>query len=154
MIMEVRTEEIVSCLNALIEAGKDREQGYRTAADSAANQDLKTLLHSYEEQSAGYVAELQAEVKRLGGSPTERGSLTGWLTRGWQHLTSLVAGGDDGAVIAGCERGEDAARAAYEEALAEPLPEEVRAVVERQYAGVKAGHDRLRALGAVATGPA
>jgi uncharacterized protein (TIGR02284 family) len=152
--MEVRKEEAISRLNALIEACKDREQGYRTAAGSASNQDLKALLHSYEEQSAGYVAGLQAEVERLGGTPSDRGSLTRWLTRGWQHVAAVVSGGDDGVVIAACARGEDAARAAYEDALAEPMPEEVRAVIERQYAGVKAGHDRLRALGAVAAGPA
>jgi uncharacterized protein (TIGR02284 family) len=66
----------------------------------------------------------------------------------------VVSGGDDGAVIAGCERGEEAARAAYEAALAEPLSDDVRALAERQYAAVKAGRDRLRALGAVAAGPA
>jgi uncharacterized protein (TIGR02284 family) len=146
-------KDVISSLNGLIEACKDREQGYRTAAGGGRNQDLKALLRSYEEQSAGYVAELQAEVRRLGGEPAEAGSLAGWLTRGWQHLTSVVSGGEDAAVIAGCERGEDAARAAYEGALAEPLPEQVRAVLERQYAGVKAGHDRLRAL-VVAAGPA
>jgi uncharacterized protein (TIGR02284 family) len=137
----------------LIEACKDREQGYRTAGEGARNKDLKALLHSYEGQSAGFVTELQAEVKRLGGAPAEAGSLAGWLTRGWQHLTAVV-GGDDATVIAGCERGEGAACAAYEAALADALPNEVRAVAERQYAAVKAGHDRLRALGAVAAGAA
>ncbi len=152
--MAVPKEDVISGLNGLIEASRDREQGYRTATESARNQDLKALLHSYEEQSTGYVAELQAEVKRLGGDPVATGSLTGWLTRGWQHLTAAVSGGDDAAVIVGCERGEDAARAAYEAALAQPWPEEARAVVERQYAGVKAAHDRLRALVAVSAGPA
>lgn len=152
--MEALKEEVISRLNALIEASKDREQGYRTAAEGARNQDLKALLHSYEGQSAGFVAELQEEVKRLGGAPVDTGSLAGWLTRGWQHLATVVSGGDDAAVIAGCERGEEAARAAYEAALAEPLSDEVRTVVERQYASVKAGHDRLRALAAVAVGPA
>jgi uncharacterized protein (TIGR02284 family) len=152
--MAAPKEDVISRLNGLIEACKDREQGHRTAADGARNQDLRALLHSYEEQSAGYVAELQAEVKRLGGEPAETGSLTGWLTRGWQQLASVVSGGDDGAVIAACERGEEAARAAYEAALAQPLPKKVRAVVERQYAAVTAAHDRLRALAAVAAGPA
>jgi uncharacterized protein (TIGR02284 family) len=152
--MAVPKDGVISSLNGLIEACKDREQGYRTAAEGARNQDLKALLHSYQEQSAGYVAELQAEVTRLGGSPAETGSLTGWLTRGWQHLTAIVGGGDDRAVFVGCERGEDAARAAYEAVLAGPLPKQVRAVIERQYAAVKAGHDRLRALEAVATEPA
>jgi uncharacterized protein (TIGR02284 family) len=125
--MEAPKADVISSLNALIEACKDREQGYRTAADGACNHDLKALLRSYQGQSAGYVAELQAAVSRLGGVPAEKGSLTGWLTRGWQHLTS-AGGGDDGDVIAGCARGEDAARAGYEQALAEPLPAEVRAL--------------------------
>jgi uncharacterized protein (TIGR02284 family) len=152
--MAVEQDDLISRLNALIEACKDREQGYRTAAEGARNQDLKALLQTYEGQSADYVGELQAEVKRRGGAPAEAGSVVGWLTRGWQHLTAAVSGGDDGAVILGCQRGEDAARAGYEAVLAEPLPEEVRAVIERQYAGVRAGHDRLCALAAVAAGPA
>jgi uncharacterized protein (TIGR02284 family) len=152
--MAAEQDGIVADLNKLIEACKDREQGYRTAAEAACNQDLKTLLHSYERQSAEFVAELRAEVERLGGTPAETGSVAGWLTRGWQHLTAIIAGGDDAAVIIGCGHGEDAARAAYEAVLAGPLPPEVRAVIERQYAGVRAGHDRLRALEAVAVGPA
>jgi uncharacterized protein (TIGR02284 family) len=152
--MAAPTDEIISGLNTLIETCKDREQGYRTAADGARNQDLKALLHGYAAQSAQYAAELQAEVKRLGGVPAETGSVGGWLARGLLHLASLVDDGEDAAVIAGCERGEDAARAAYEAARAGPLPEEVLAVLERQYAGVTAAQDRLRALGAVATGTA
>jgi uncharacterized protein (TIGR02284 family) len=148
-----RQERILSVLNNLIEACKDREQGYRAAADAAHNQDLKALLQSYRRQSAEFVAELQAEVKRLGGTPNDSGSLGGWLTRGWIHLSTLVTG-DDGAVIVACGQGEASARAAYEAALGEPLPTEVRAVVERQYAAVRSGHDRLRALQAVALGPA
>ena len=38
-----------------------------------------------------------------------------------------------------------AAKAAYEEAL-QSLPADVRALVERQYQGVKANHDRVRNL--------
>jgi len=147
-------DEVVSGLNRLIEACKDREQGYRTAAGAAGNQDLKAMLHSYEEQSAQYAAELQAEVKRLGGTPAGTGSVAGWLTRGWQHLTSIVGGGADTAVIAGCQRGEDAAAAAYDAALAGPLPDEVRAVLQPQQAGVKSAQDRLRALEAVGLKPA
>jgi uncharacterized protein (TIGR02284 family) len=45
-----------------------------------------------------------------------------------------------------CERGEDAAKAAYEAALQKSLPADVRTLVERQYQGVKANHDRVRNL--------
>jgi uncharacterized protein (TIGR02284 family) len=49
-------------------------------------------------------------------------------------------------VLAECERGEDAAKAAYNAALQKSLPADVRTLVERQYQGVKANHDRVRNL--------
>jgi uncharacterized protein (TIGR02284 family) len=54
------------------------------------------------------------------------------------------------AVLAECERGEDAAKAAYEAALQKSLPTNVRTLIERQYEGVKANHDRVRNLRNVA----
>jgi len=45
-----------------------------------------------------------------------------------------------------CERGEDAAKSAYEAALKEDLPADIRTLVERQYQGVKENHDRVRDL--------
>lgn len=145
---------VIATLNTLIEACKDREEGYRTAAEAAHNPDLKTMLQTYARQSAGYGDELRAAVSRLGGEPAQAGSLAGWVARGWQQLKTAVAGGDDRAVIEGCGGGECAARADYESALAAPLPDEVRVVVERQYAGVKEGCDRLHALALAATGQA
>ena len=69
--MAAEQDGIIADLNALIAACKDREQGYRTAAETACNHDLKALLHSYERQSAEFVAELRAEVARRGGAPAE-----------------------------------------------------------------------------------
>ena len=60
-------------------------------------------------------------------------------------------GMNDHAVLAECERGEDAAKAAYEAALQKSLPADVRTLVERQYQGVKANHDRVRNLRNAAT---
>ena len=53
---------------------------------------------------------------------------------------------DDKAILEECERGEDFAKAAYKKALAKDLPADIRAVVERQYHGVIATHDRVRDL--------
>jgi uncharacterized protein (TIGR02284 family) len=43
-----------------------------------------------------------------------------------------------------CERGEDVAVARYRDALEEPLPEDVKHIVERQYQGVRRNHDEVR----------
>jgi uncharacterized protein (TIGR02284 family) len=53
---------------------------------------------------------------------------------------------DEHAVLAECERGEDAAKSAYQAALEEDLPPDVKAIVQRQYEGVKENHDRIRDL--------
>jgi uncharacterized protein (TIGR02284 family) len=53
---------------------------------------------------------------------------------------------DDHAVLEECERSEDVAKSAYEAALKKDLPSDIRTVVERQYAGVKENHDRVRDL--------
>jgi uncharacterized protein (TIGR02284 family) len=146
------TEQVVSTLNSLIETCRDGEEGFKTAAEGVDNAELKELFLSYSRQREDFAGELQDEVRRLGGDPEETGSVTASLHRGWMGIRAAVTGGDEASVLAECERGEDAARNNYQHALEAALPDEVRAVVERQYAGIKEGHDRLRALEVAAGG--
>ena len=53
---------------------------------------------------------------------------------------------DDLAILEECERGEDYAKAQYKKALEHELPAEVSALVQRQYQGVIANHDKVRSL--------
>jgi uncharacterized protein (TIGR02284 family) len=50
------------------------------------------------------------------------------------------------AVLTECERGEDVAKSAYEDALKKDLPADVRSMVERQYEGVKQHRARVHQL--------
>ncbi|HXG11514.1 MAG TPA: PA2169 family four-helix-bundle protein [Gemmataceae bacterium] len=144
--MASNIDEVIAVLNNLIETCKDRQYGYQTAAEAVSDSQLKMLFQAYEKQSAQYAAELQNEVRRLGGDPEKEGSLAGWFLRGWMNVKAAVSGGDEGAVIAECERGEDAAKSNYENALKEFLPADVQALIQRQFAGIREGHDRMRAL--------
>lgn len=143
--MASNVDEVINVLNNLIETCKDREYGYRAAAEAVNDDQLKTLFRAYEKQSAQYAAELQDEVRRLGGDPDKGGSVAGWFMRGWMNIKSVVSG-DDSALVAECERGEDSAKSNYESALKEFLPADVQALIQRQFAGVREGHDRIRAL--------
>src|SRR5688572_380431 len=107
----------IAVLNELIEVCKDGENGFRVAAEGAKNSDLRSLFISYSAQRAAFAAELQREVERLGGKPEKSGSVAGAAHRGWIHLKEAVTGADEAAIISECERGEDAAKAAYEKAL-------------------------------------
>ncbi|HWT02283.1 MAG TPA: PA2169 family four-helix-bundle protein [Pyrinomonadaceae bacterium] len=139
-------DSVISTLNNLIETCKDGEEGFRAAADGVKDSELRTLFLTYSQQRAQYAAELQNEVRHLGGDPEERGSVAASLHRGWINIKSAVTGEDLGAVISECERGEDSAVRNYQAALNEDLPANLRSIVERQYTQVKEAHDRIRAL--------
>lgn len=139
-------DNAISTLNNLIETCKDGENGFRTAAGGVRNGELKTLFNLYAQQRAQFAAELQTEVRSLGGDPENTGSLAASLHRGWINIKSAVTGEDEGAVITECERGEDSAVKNYQEALEEDLPANVRSIIERQLIEVKEAHDRIRTL--------
>ena len=140
-------DNVISVLNNLIETCKDGQNGFQTAAEGVTRSDVKSLFYQYSQQRAQFAGELQDEVRRLGGDPTETGSVAATLHRGWIDIKSAVTGADENAVLAECERGEDSAVANYKDALADQsLPADVRAIVERQYAQVQEAHDRIRNL--------
>lgn len=139
-------DDTVSVLNELIETSKDGEKGFQKAAEDAHDAELKSVFTEGARRCREGVAELQAEVRALGGSPEKTGSATAALHRGWMSLKEAVSSRDDKAILEECERGEDYAKAQYRKALEQDLPADVRAIVDRQYQGVLANHDRVRAL--------
>ncbi len=139
-------DDTISVLNNLVETCKDGQNGFQTAADGVKNSELKTLFNKYSQQRAQFAAELQGEVRRLGGDPEKTGSVVATLHRGWINIKSAVTGDDESAVLAECERGEDSAVSNYQDALKANLPADVQSVVQRQFTQVKEAHDRIRSL--------
>ena len=139
-------DDTISVLNNLIETCKDGQNGFQTAAEGVKNSELKTLFNKYSQQRAQFAAELQGEVRRLGGDPEKAGSVVATLHRGWINIKSAVTGEDESAVLAECERGEDSAVSNYQDALKANLPADVQSVVQRQFTQVKEAHDRIRSL--------
>jgi uncharacterized protein (TIGR02284 family) len=74
------------------------------------------------------------------------GSAAGALHRGWINLKSALTRGDDHAILAECERGEDSAVEQYKKALDNGLSASVQQIVSRQYTQVKQAHDRVKSL--------
>lgn len=146
MALHQQERKVISTLNGLIETCKNGQYGFETAAQGVKNLDFAALFNRYAMQRAEFAQELQDLVRRLGGTPEEGGSAAGAAHRGWIGVKSAVTDGDENAIIAECERGEDIAKKDYEEALHGQLPNDIRSVVARQYADVKAAHDHIRAL--------
>jgi uncharacterized protein (TIGR02284 family) len=139
-------QDVIATLNDLLEISRDGEQGFRTCAEGVQTPNLKTLLETAARRCAEGAAELEAKVRSLGGEPAQGGSIVGSMHRFWTDIKSAITGMSEHAVLVECERGEDAAKAAYEAALQKNLPADVRTLIERQYQGVKANHDRVRNL--------
>jgi uncharacterized protein (TIGR02284 family) len=144
--MAIDNDYVIRTLNRLIETCRDSQEGFRMAAERMENAELKTLFNLYGQQRAQFAAELQAEVRRLGGDPEEAGSLAGALHHGWINIKSMVTGADEAAIISECERGEDLAVKNYQEALRGELPNVIRELVEGQVRQVKEAHRRIRGL--------
>lgn len=140
------TEDTIANLNQLIETSKNGELGYRTAATNVHNSQLETLFNDYAKQRAGFVHQLQAEVERLGGTPTDSGTLGAAVHRGWMDVTSALSGGDGAAMIAACETGEDHASAEFERVVDSDIPGQTRSIVEKQWQKIKEAHARLLRL--------
>jgi uncharacterized protein (TIGR02284 family) len=141
-------KEIISTINSLIETLKDGQEGFKQAADAVKDSTLKSLFGGYSLQRSRFAGELQAEARQMGEPEPEDGSsASGAMHRAWINLKSAVTSGDDHAVLAECERGEDSAVKEYQEAMAgDDLSAPVREIVSRQYREVKSAHDRIKQL--------
>ena len=139
--------EVISVLNGLIETCRDGQEGFRTAAEGVRGAGMRELFQGYARQRAAFAGELQDEVRRLGGEPEQTGSLVASLHRGWMGLRAALEGGDERAIAAECERGEEVAMSAYRSALDRDMPASVRVLVERQFAEIRETHHQLGNLG-------
>ncbi|PTQ78993.1 uncharacterized protein (TIGR02284 family) [Nitrosospira multiformis] len=139
-------ERIISMLNGLIEISRDGAEGFKTCADDINDPELKMYLRNRAQSCEEAVRDLSVEVRRYGGDPDTSGTATGTLHRMWVDLKTAITSNDNLAVLEECERGEAAAVMAYDNALREEMPFDLRALLDRQYEGVKKNHDRVRHL--------
>jgi uncharacterized protein (TIGR02284 family) len=134
-------------IDNLIETLKDGQEGFKQAVEGVSDQKLKSLFRDYSQQRSRFATALQSEARLHGETkPESSSSATGTLHRGWINLKSAITGGDEHAILAECERGEDSAVEEYKKALDDGLSPSVQELVSRQFAEIKAAHDRIRNL--------
>ena len=139
-------DDAKSLVNELIETSKDGEKGFAKAAKDTNDAHLRGVFVECAQRCRVGATELQEQVRALGGEPHTGGSISGAIHRGWVDLKAAVTGRNAQAILEECERGEDYAKARYADALKKELPMPVRQVLQRQYEGVLANHDRIRNL--------
>ena len=142
------SESSISVINDLIEINNDRVAGFEKAISDIndENVDLKELFMGYAEQSRKNGQELAAIV----GSAEEvetGNSVSGTLHRAWIDVKSLFGGSDRASILSEAERGEDAIKKAYQDALADGnLPYDAVEIVRSQAQGINSAHDKIKAL--------
>lgn len=147
-----QNEDVLMAIKGLVEICHTGHEGYTTAADSIESPEYAALFRSFASQRHSFEDELKQIVQRLGGQPEAEsagGLLTdaaGALHRGWINIKGAVSGGKDHAILDECERGEDAAVAAYKKALEIQLPPDIAQTVRQQYESVLEAHNRVRGL--------
>ena len=147
--------ETVTTLNAdtldavqdLIKINIDSHEGFNSAADQL--QDSPQLAQFFRECAT----ERQANANELSGivganaeKPEDSGTIRGTVHRWWLEIRGALQSGDEHAVLAEAERGEDAIKHRYEDLLKNTAGSAVNDVLQRQYAGVKRRHDQIRAM--------
>src|SRR5438552_10045797 len=127
-------KEIISTINGLIETLKDGQKGFKEAAEAVKDPQLKSLFDQYSQQRLRFATELQDQAKSLGeAKPEKTSSAAGAMHRAWINLKSAATSGDDHAILAECERGEDSAVNEYKEALENCHTADLRYIAPRQY---------------------
>ncbi|MCF2502829.1 PA2169 family four-helix-bundle protein [Dyadobacter sp. CY107] len=136
----------------LIEINNDRVAGFEKAIEDIndENIDLKAIFEDYAQQSRKNVQELSAIAGSAPHLETEK-SVSGTLHRAWIDVKSLFGGSDRASILSEAERGEDAIKKAYQDALVgDELTLDEQLVVRNQAQGINAAGDRIKALRDVA----
>ena len=141
--MVEQQEDQVNWLNRLIEICRDGNTGYKTAASKIENDELKTILYRLSQQRALFEAELQNEVRGLGGKEEHSGTSAGTLHRAWMNVKEAFSSDDTESLLEECKRGDKAAVEVYEKALKADLPAFLKEKVQEQFNLIKGAITQL-----------
>lgn len=146
MAESIDNEKVKATLGKLIDVLRDSHQGFMDLEKNLQDPAARTHFLNETQVRANFSGELENELHRLGVKDVHQsGMISGKVHRTWGELKAKLGGGDH-TLLATAEQGEDVAKKAYEEALKEHLPADVRDVLTRQQTSVIASHDKVKAM--------
>ena len=149
MALETKTalnQETIDRLQDLIQYNIDARDGFQEAAEQVDEMSVAEMFRQCAQERSANATELQQFVTRSGEEAEDSGSFSAAAHRAWLDLRATFTGGSAHAVLAEAERGEDHIKDAYEKFLKECPGSAVNDVVQQQYMGIKAAHDRVRQM--------
>jgi uncharacterized protein (TIGR02284 family) len=138
----------VDTLNAMIAVALDGAATLTKGADIINDPRIKSLLTELAGEREAMVAELKEEVRGLGGTPEDRGTVVGSAHRLYTEVKLALAPQDRRAVIEEIKRSEERVREKLQTQLEQDkgLPPAVRAVIERHFERVRLSCSRVNQL--------
>ena len=136
-------------LNKLVETTENGKRGFAEGAEKLSKDGHVAMAATFAElslQRATFASELRALDPALVDAQESDGSVAGVIHRSWMALKDALNGNDPHGVLDAAEQGEDHAVKEFSAALEGGLPDAARPVVARQYAAIKASHDKIKAL--------
>src|SRR3954469_466972 len=91
-------------INDLIQTCVDGQKGFEAAAKAVDDPTIKDELVGYSWQRQQFATELKSRMKAFGKEPSEHGSMSGALHRGWMDIKSAVGASTGKSVLSECER--------------------------------------------------
>ncbi len=149
MSLETKTDlndSTIDKLQKLIQANIDSYNGFHESAEEMEDQKLSALFKGLGDQRSAMASELQKFVEFSGVEAEDDGSVAAKTHRIWINIRAKLNGGDPYVILTEAERGEDHIKAAYEDVLKETPGSAMNDLLMKQYAVVKAGHDKVRDL--------
>jgi uncharacterized protein (TIGR02284 family) len=146
MAENIDLEKVKATLGKLIDVLRDSHQGFADLEKNLKDPDARTFFLKETQERANFSGELENELHRMGVKDVHQsGMVSGKVHRTWGELKAKLGGGDH-TLLATAEQGEDVAKKAYQEALEEHLPGDIRDLLTRQQASILSSHDKVKAL--------
>lgn len=142
------SKELLKDLNDLLNRSRDAQKGYVEASNHINQPELSKWMIDYSKQRQLYAAELDLEIKRLGGQTDDSTSMLGELHRVWIDLKGQLSQNDPYAMLEECTRGEEQALEDYNEVLQsnQSMPSETRDMLNRHQTKIKNALTQIKTM--------
>jgi uncharacterized protein (TIGR02284 family) len=122
--------KMIERLNDLIALDHDAVGAYEAAIERIDVTMLRTRLSEFQDDHRRHIRDLSDVVRRLGGQPRQRPDIKGFILKGFTAITSSM--GNEAALKA-MRGNEKLTNSTYQNALKETWPDDIRAIIERNY---------------------
>lgn len=132
------SEKMTNRLNQLLTKNYDAEAGYKKAAETVDNPQLKQFFENQAQRRYDFGHELKTEIHNTGGTPDKGTSFTGDMHRTWMDIKSTFTSTDEEAILEEVVRGEKAAVEEYRDVLGETtLAPTTQTVINKQISNIE-----------------